>query len=498
MKVELDKLDDYRTQFEELLGTKFINQIEKNTFTGLKLSQVIIKRNKSHPFTEWWKTFNQEIENSKIIGSLQLSELSLRTLNLLNDLNIIKNVPNNEKIVKDIRNKSKFYSACYEASVGASYCSKGYDVQILEERSDDGIRTSDFLIKNKNGEVSVECKSLDDISLDEKLHWDELQYRLAKKLYTSKRSYKIDIYANKQIKGKEKEFIFQEISKDIKDDDLTRKELSNGDFIIEYAKIAEWNNEFSLPLTINTNSENGFFDCEFHKGRNVIKNIKIIEIWPYKENEISKRLISSFKSAVGQIPKNGPGIVHIGVPYKLGAHLIQIIDRSYDPIFEKLNRDSDRVNAVVISGIIIENNLEMPLMPQYYIVPNMKTSSQLPIGFSIVGTNEFIKGDKIINDDEGTIEFEFKIPKEIQKDVHFPIFDYSTNDGKYQLRVWFTWTNRFRMDIVTPSLRRIFVETDEFKPNPHQDYRFAGTWSKKDISIYINGKLYKKEFVVKN
>lgn len=494
MKIEIAKLDDYRIQIKELLGSKFIKEIEKNYCNELMLAEHIIKRNIDHPFSEWWKSFNQDVEHSKMIGSFQLSEFSLRTLNLLNDLSSIKNIPNTERILYDIRNKSKFYSACFEASIIASYLHKGYEVVILEEKSDEGIRTCDFLIKNNNGEVSVECKSLDDISLNERFHWDDLKYKLARKLYENKRSWKIEIYANKQIKGNEKEFLFREILRDIKNNDLKRKEFLKNDFVVEYTKITEWNKEFSIPLTINTNSENGYFDCELYKELDVVKNIRIVEVWPYEEYEISKRLISNFKTAVGQIPKAGPGIVHIGVPYKLGSHLLHIIDNSYDSIYRKLNRDSNRVNAVVISGIIVENNPEMPLIPQYYVVPNIETYSPLPSEFSIVGTNEFFKPDGIFDGGEGTIEFLFKIPKKIQNHMHFPIFDYSSNDGKYQFRVWLTWTKRFRMDLVNPLLGRVFVETDEFNSNPYKDYAFAGRWCKKTISIFIDGdKLYKKK-----
>lgn len=463
-------------------------------FKGLKLPEHIIKSHTSHPFAHFWESLNQDIENSKIVGSLQLSELSLRSLNLLNDLELIKNVPNYERIIKDIRNKSKFYSACFEASIVASYCSKGFEVEILEESAKKGIRTCDFIAKNANGKVSVECKSLDDISIEEKVHWDELKYRLAKYLDDNKKSWKIDIIANKPVRGNEKEFLFKEISKDIKNNDLMKKELSDNDFIVEYMKIAKWDQFFPLPLSINKSSENGFIEGEFHNGLNIYKNLRIIEIWPYKEHEISKRLISNFKSAVGQIPKNGPGIVHIGVPYKIGDYLLQIIDNSYDSLFEKLNKDSNRVNAVVISGIILENNINMPLLPQYYIVPNMITQSQLPSKFSIVGANNQIHEDNIINNDEGTIEFEFKLSKNLDENAHLLLFDYSTKDGKYQLKIWFTWTNKFRMDIITPSLGRVFIETDEFKPNLNSIYKYAGTWSKKDISIYVNGKrICKKE-----
>ena len=130
----------------------------------------------------------------------------------------------------------------------------------------------------------------------------------------------------------------------------------------------------------------------------------------------------------------------------------------------------------------------------YYIIPNITTRNTLPNNFSILGTNESIEGLEL-NADEGTIEFEFMIPKDKEKQLPFFIFQYSSRDGKNMIQVWKTWSDKLRVDIFTPSIGRVFVETESINLPSDKIIRFAGTYGKGNINVFINGnKIDSKKF----
>lgn len=484
--ITVQNLKEFKKEIIDFLGLEFIRVLEEFDTIGLKSAEATIIESKVHPLAFWWRAFKQDIDKSESANLLILSDYSIRILDFLDNLKIAQNTSNFNRIIDSIKTKSKFYSGVFEVYVAAGYCRLGYEVEAIEENPKLGVKTCDLLVKKGEQKVFVECKSLDDPSIKETPLWNNLMQRLSNALEKYHRSWDIEIFAARQINGKKLEVIFKEIVKDIKLNNMSERSLFEDEFHIKYLKIAEWDKEFYLPLKFLKKSEIGSVEASIDGSRQVYRNLKVINLLPHTEVNISKRLINEFKKAKKQIPKDGIGIVHISIPYKDGSKLLQAVDNSYDEIFNEINFKTQRINAVVISSTVLDKTPQSPINSYYYIVPNITTRDDLPTNFKILGTNESIEGLEL-NDTEGTIEMAFTIPKESEKQLPLFIFHNSSRDGKYQVQVWKTWSDKLRMDIVTPSLGRIFVESESMNLDTNKSIKFAGTYGKGDVNMYLNG-----------
>ena len=488
--VTLDNLEHHKNEIKKLLGDDFINEIESMNAIGLSWMKALETRAKFHPFATWWQSFKKDIEKSKSRGSLLLSQRSHLLLNMLSHLRVIETLPNIERIIKSIKDRSTFYSAIFEVFVASAYHIKGYEVEIVKERPNTAEKTCDFRIKIGGQTVYIECKSLEDFSIKETRKWEELFGRIHKSLDRHHRNWNINILSGKQIDHKDSDFIYAECVANIRNNNLGKMEISGGEFIIECSKISEWEEELEGSLNIPTNCQ--LLSCQIStrasKNKVIAKNPRIIGVSPHFEGDIAPRLISEFKTATKQIPKLGPGIIHLAIPYKKGSQLIEVVDKSYYRIHRKLNKDSKRVNAVVISGVTIDEKSKTSINYIHNIVPNLNTRSRLPSGFSILGSNDT---GIVIPDNEGKVEIGFGFYQEFMgvDPPTYVLYDHSSNDGRYQLKIWKTWNDSFRFELFTPKLGRIYVDSNLIELDKREKHSFAARWNKNIIELFHDGLL---------
>ena len=171
MNVTLDNLDFYLNEVKRLLGRDFIEKIDSLNTIGLPRDKAFLIECKSHPFAQFLQTFKTNIEASKKNGYLVLSNDSHMLLNLISHLKAIECLPNAERIIENIKGKSTFYSAIFEAYVAFAYHSKGYEIEIVKERPDISRKTCDLKIKAGEKIIYIECKSLEDFSIKKTREW---------------------------------------------------------------------------------------------------------------------------------------------------------------------------------------------------------------------------------------------------------------------------------------------------------------------------------------
>jgi hypothetical protein len=486
IQVNVNNLEDIKNRIICILGKEFINEINSFHTIGLKQSEAEQIRTKAHPLAIWWQSFKQDITNSQKDMIMRLSEYSIRLIDLISDLEDIKMLSNHQRILNSIHNKGTFYSACFEAKIAANYVNMDKSVEIQKEGIVNNQRVSDLRINTKDGLVFLECKSLDDFKLKESPLWNQTCYRIQRILERYKKSLAVTIFAGKQITGKDMDQICTRIGVDIRKNCFEDTVISNY-FKVNYKKVFNWDQKFYGPFSMKRMTEIGSVEAEVSIspcGVQVNQNCTMVQVIPYTDFDISKRLIHEFKKAIGQVPKSGPGIIHIEVPYKQGKQLLKVIDTVYPKIYKKLNMESSRINAVVISGTVVEASTPHTLLYNYYVVPNNNPCTTLPNDFSLVGTHDL---GIPLSDKEGTVEFTYKLPYKVQPGVPAIIFKHCSKTGMYQFSVWKTWEDKLRMDIVTPSLGRVFVEAECECFAFNSEYKFAGTWSNKEIAMYING-----------
>lgn len=487
IEINEHNIENYIEEFRKVLGDDFINEIDSFETLGLKKHEADRTESTAHPFALWWRAYKQDIIRIKDSGRFGLSVQSSRALEMLSNLIDIKNIPNVQRIKNSIRNKGTFFSGIFEAYIAAGYLFQGFSVEAVEEQPGNKQKTTDLHVKVGSQIIYVECKSLDDFAIKESKHWQEILDRVSCILRNHKKNWGITILCGKQIDDKDKQSICNEIAIDIKKNNLGLRRLENKKIIIQYEKLSEWDQVFTGSLIIPKRGEHVMLDAEVIRETDGMKykNCRIIEVKPHVELDVTNRLVSEIKKAARQVPKEGPGIIHIAIPHKVGSQLLDVTDSSYLKIFKILNRNSQRVNSVVITGSVLDNN-HLPLTYHHYVIPNMITRSELLSDFSILGANDT---GISLPDKAGKIHIAFTLSEDWDKNKPAYIYNYCSKNGKYQFRIWRTWSDKLRIDLVTPSNGRIFLESNigGFVPNK-QNY-FDCIWNEDEIKIYLNGEI---------
>jgi len=487
INVDLDNIMEFMNEYKRFLGSTFMKEINDYRPNGLKQAEVISLEAKSHPFAKWWFYLKQEVEKSKADGKLMLSQTSTRALCLLSDLKDIETLYNRDRIIKAIKNRSTFYSGCFEACIAASYKNAGYEVKIVPEEPKKGNRTCDLIVINDSGQIYIECKSLNDLSIKTNKNMEELQNRLSKALMKYKRSWGIHILSQGNIESKDLDDIYPPILRNIRDGDISPLEIEKGKYIVSFAILSEWDKQhYGKGLNINTGGDvccAGVETMYLGNGISRWKNPYILTTSLNPDSDISDRIISEIKKASGQIPKQGPGIIHIELPYHKGPEFLSVVDSSYDAVFKKLNKDSNRINAVVVSSRIIEPG-DTPLREHLYVIPNFKTRAELPAEFDILGCSQIKEIDAL--PDTGNVEFGFTLTKEFEDCKPAYILRHMTNDGRYQIQLWQTWRNLIRLDMVTPKIGRKFTEHKIDVLKLKNKYNISISWDKDLIDFVVS------------
>lgn len=477
IEVNLQNIPAHIKEYNRILGTQFISQMEKYNTTGLKRAEVTTVEAKAHPFAQWWYQMKQDIKKSQENGVLHLSQSSLRCLYLLSDLLDIQHMDNCNRIIKAIKEKGTFYSGCFEASIAAGYSFLGCDVAIIPELSTTGQRTCDLVVSKDGKAIYVECKSLNDLTIKSNRHWTELQRRLGRELSNYKRNWSIDIQSTEDFKGKDIETVFKPIQHSIRKNDLRTIEIDCGKYIVNLTYLADWDQEYyGNSFDFKPNGEVFTVEAEMKRLANekmMIKNPHIISVKMNPDMNLSGRIIAELRKASRQIPKEGPGIVHIELPYNKGQEFLNVIDSSYNAVFKKLNKDSSRINAIVISSKIFELG-DHPLNKHLYVIPNYRAYNNLPETFTILGC-EVVSGIDNIPD-TGRIDFGFTVTRDFEKGKPGYILRQVSNDGRHQIQLWKTWDDLMRVDLITPVTLRKYNQKKYTSLRKNQRYKICISW----------------------
>jgi len=486
IKVTVESLLEYKERLAVLLGHNFIQELANFKTTGLPWSDCIRVNQAVHPLSQWWSSFCKEVHDCLESGSIRLSEGSFRLLDILNDLEMTLDVPNIGLVVERLKQRHDYFGARFELKTASMYRVQGAHIEMIPVSEDQGVKTNDILIKHGNRDIYVECKSLENTKVKESPLWSEIQHRVENVLRKYRRSWKITIFAGKQIDGKLKDNIIKDIEYNAKSNNLNVSIVESDKIFIEYQMIGEWDKIFFDNFNCIGMSDLVYFGFEQATANGIMKNLTVIEIHPDPRLNLSSRIMKELKKAARQIPANGMGIIHIEIPHKMGDSFLHVVDKNFEDVYNKINFDYSRINSVVLSAVTYEPNLHIsPLIDNHYIIPKHNTKNSLPKGFRIIGTNPTVTS---IPSCEGTVEFKFGMFEDWNQSVPSFIYNNSSGDGAYQLRVWRTWSNRFRMDVVTPGINgRRIAECSEIDIEKGNEYHFAGTWSKSGANLYLNG-----------
>ena len=252
LQVHINNLEEYKKEIIDIFGSAFIEQMNECNSTGMIESDALKASVKAHPFSHWWATFIKDISLCKESEIFQLSETSLRMLDLLSDLRDICSLPNYMRILNSMQNNSTFFSACFEAHIAAGYVNMGEHVEIQEEGVEENVRTSDLRVIVNSKPVFLECKSLDDFKIKKAPLWNQLMFRISKNLKKYQRSWIVTILAGKQIDGRDMEELCRIIIEDIKNEKVGET-ICEEKYKIQYRKLLDKGQEIRGNLSIQGN-----------------------------------------------------------------------------------------------------------------------------------------------------------------------------------------------------------------------------------------------------
>jgi hypothetical protein len=514
-------------KFDQIVAT-----FKPETVQGLAAFH--LHRAQAHPLAVEWHELMQAVEKSEIANALLLPERSFFLLDNLVRLKSLLDMPNIDRILNKLNTGREYFSTMFEVFILSSYRQIGSEIQILAESTVPGERSADFLVRANGEACYIECKSLEDMSRKEERLYEQLETQIMRALDDHKRSWRVQIRANRILHGRDISGLVALVVEAIESDDLSGLNSRDGNMSISFQRYTAfphlWIN--GTHEDISRTFSRGLVECESAtdaSGNPHYKNAMIVESEPYVSNDESKRILADINDAHSQIPLGSSGIVHIEIPYKKGTRLLEVSDLAYGRVFGLLKKKR-RLNATVLSARTLHAdtaNGSNPILNYFAIIPNSNPASSLPATFAILGTDSgtmrIQKGSRwsdlkwwwttikarfangisawpiavtqtsqlaaLGRSDEGTIVIEFGINQPMETQIGKSLLYYSSPDGAKQLRLWQSFANHFRADIVHPNFGRRTFKGDLNHLEVGKLHKAAIGWSAEGVSAAVNGEM---------
>ena len=230
-----------------------------------------------------------------------------------------------------LKNKKEFYGAAFEVEVGASYVAKNWDVEFVEEGNE---RSPDLKITRDDGAIFwAECKCRDKLTERDKninSFWKDLESTLLRTLGPKKLNYAIFVKALKDPTFERlpalKEYILESINKGgIGSFNFTGQNIKSDfdptkNFLLSVARLADPDEEIKTSgfgFQSSEKFDRAVIAAETKRdssGNTYFRNPITIALKNANASDKVSGIIHGFKSAVGQLPEKGPGVIWIRIP----------------------------------------------------------------------------------------------------------------------------------------------------------------------------------------
>lgn len=517
-----NNIRSFSQKLRQLIGEAFFDDNEKLALSNKPSNRDTYSLNyQEHPLYTRWKSFLLDIEKSERFGKLFLSNSSRDCIALYIHLSTIQNIPNFSRILLDITTNDKYYSSVYEAKVAFEYVRQGYKVTIQDETGATSGRVSDFIISIDDQELHVECKSLDVIEEVEQNNWNELRNRTLSLLNKYARNWNIAVNCSKEIDANDVNQICTILKRCIKNGDLEDVNLFDNTIQIFIKETAiELTDDLRNMMTI-TSDESGehgtyaFDDQKFaqialdlsrskdQEGNTILatlikfgefgelefKSICNVTVFPYSQHhqhDVTDRLISNIKRASKQIPKDKSGIVHLAIPCHISNHFFEIIDNCYDNIYNLLEKNHSRINAVTLYGEFYDKQQNGLVTSINYVIPNPNPKLNLPKNFKTLDTHIILDSNI---DCEGTVCFVYKFANDWLPNSIETLTSVTSPNGLTRVAVYYLAGNYVRFEVRSPALRRKYITSDTPVSMPlNERIIFIGRWTNKRLQMKLMDK----------
>lgn len=324
-------------------------------------------RPKPHPLVEWgWEVESWRKACLKS-GKMELREAVLKFAILGKALEQAVVCKGFDRLRKRLKIKKEFYAAAFEAEVAASYKARDWDVEFVEEGNE---RSPDLKITKDDGTIFwAECKCRDILTERDKnlsSFWAELESTLLRSLGPKKLNYAIFVKALKDPEFTQmpalKAFLLNTVDRggigffDVAASKIKSVSDPTEKFLLSVTKLKDPDEEIKTS-SIGVQSSENFDKVTLvsevktdKSGDTYFRNPIVIAFKNAKPSDKITGIIHGFKSAVGQLPEEGPGVIWIRVPDNAWTDKIdQSFKQAENLLRAKLKgSNNQRVNVVFL------------------------------------------------------------------------------------------------------------------------------------------------------
>lgn len=493
----LQRIIDLCSRFFGYEYIDLLNEQVKNSTSSILEKH--LADSKSHPLGQHVASLQTDL--SRIISgkSKEFSRNTAKLALLCTSLELLEKQKHFNRIIMGLKNKNEFYSTLFESKIATVYELNRLSIYVLPESNIQHEKTTDFLVTHNDSDIYIECKSLDDMERKQSHRWQNIFSCIAD--YRSNygnNSWDIKIKPKHFINHKDQDEIISFLKDKIRKNDSSPCILDSCTILIEnYAgymdKIISRHGGDFIESVSNSASDG----LALMKGIAIDSDkIKISDFFristnPHEDNYIAKRIINVLKKARKQIPIGNPGIVYVELPYEIIDRLAIVIDFVWDEVHSWLNKNTKRINAVVLSYSVFQYHNNKPIGHFGHTpIPNYNSAVDLPRGFRIVGTTVY-NNDTNINAEEGSLLFRISDKLEFKSGIYEMLFGHDTPDAQTQLRFFKTHENKIRLEFVSKETGRYFIESNVWEKSTWPA-KYGASWcqKRKIINMGIEGDWY--------
>lgn len=493
MELSVGNIKEACETFRRLLGDELflslMGSFSPETAKGFRAHNLAVAM--AHPFAVAWIQLQKDVAKTVEQKTFALSDRSIFLLDLFANLKAIADAPMFQTLLANLEPRKQFFSTVFEAYVFSAYRQLGANIEIVPISDKPLERRPDFVITPPHGRpVFVECKSLEDITREEKRIWNEIEARLAREMFRHRRSWRITLAARRNVTGADISDIVTAAISRLSTGRLAWNEVGDGAFAIKYEQLGDAEKYQPFPLDLPKRGEHGWVEFEGRvddAGKTHYRHPVIVEVFPHFDADHTKRVLALIDTAYGQLPPTNPSVLHIEIPYRDGQRFLDVTDAVFHRTFQYLGKKKPLVSAVALNARTIDGNVKQggnPILSYHAIIPNPAPTNLLPEDFAILGSNDM---GLDMTSGEGTIMLEFEIyeplPTQLGKDLYY----HCSADGGHQLRLWQSFSNQFRTDIVHPAFGRRTFKGDLNYLEIDRLHKLAATWSSEDVRIAVIG-----------
>jgi len=281
-------------------------------------------------------------------------------------INTIKGTKGINKFPTRLKDIKEFESTFFEIEVAAFYIKEDWKIEFIEESTH---KTPDMKARKNHITMWIECKRrklITERDTNIKVYWNKLQQKLLKYLTKTKINIAIIIKSLEDPLVSNMNELYDFIINSIRNGGIGDYSLQSGEII--FKKVLSNKYEITIKLLSKEDdiiSQNDFIlpdgfmsILSLHTSNTSIMNPILLGFKDNQESDKVSGIVNSFKSAVKQLPKTGPGCIWIRIPDDAWGEDDLSLARAITLLEKEMQGTQNRrINHVVLSTVNTKQNI---------------------------------------------------------------------------------------------------------------------------------------------